>query len=192
MLVTFHATGMNTHICFFEYTNHTLDFDDWKTKVIFQNNKAPFSFAGNSVYATTLQNCRRAGEPRQNNSVLRWKFVEFKKDDGNLSSIENEVSTDPVDMQYDSKDWIVAPSERFHGKLRLVDELGSSIYGVVDVKIVPYFFPSSIELATPSSTFLTNGTIYFLELSGRPGETFLVEKSKSGFLYPKADFAFLN
>ena len=175
-LVSFNATGMNIHICFFEYTNQTLDFDDWKTKVIFQNNKAPFSFAGNSVYATTLQNCRRVGEPRQNNSVLRWKFVEFKKDDGNLSSIENEVSTDPVDMQYDSEDWVVAPSERFNAKLRLVDELGGSVHGAVNVKIVPSdLFSPPIVLATPSSTFLTNGSISSLRLSGKPGESFSVE-----------------
>ena len=172
-LVSFNATGTNTHICFFEYTNHSLDFDEWETKVVFRNNKAPYSFAGNSIYATTLQNCRRPGEPRQNNSVLRWNFVEFKDRDGNASSREKEVTTDPVEIKYNRKDWEVAPGEPFKATLRLIDELGSKVHGVVSVKVVPD--SSLVVLATPSSTFIANGTISFVRLFGKPEDKFSVE-----------------
>ncbi|XP_015776413.1 PREDICTED: uncharacterized protein LOC107354443 [Acropora digitifera] len=172
-LVSFNATGTNTHICFFKYTNQSLDFDEWETKVVFRNNKAPSSFAGNSIYATTLKNCRRPGEPRQNNSVLRWNFVEFKDRDGNASSREKEVSTDPVDMKYNSEDWQVAPGEPFNATLRLIDELGGKVHGVVNVKVVPHSSP--VVLASPSSTFISNGNISFVRLFGKPGDEFAVQ-----------------
>lgn len=179
-LVSFNATGTNTHNCFFTYADPSLDYDDWKTKVVFRANGAPFPFAGNSIYATTLKSCRRAGEGRQNNSVLRWNFIEFRDENGRLTSVKNEVSTDPVDIQYDSTDWDVAPSELFNATLRLVDEIGNSVSGVVNVRIIPYHIPSSVLLHTPSPTFIANGSISYIRLVGEPGEKFSVELSYLG------------
>ena len=179
-LVSFNATGTNTHNCFFEYTDPSVDYDEWKTKVVFQGNKAPFPSAGNSIYATTLKNCRRAGEPRQNNSVLRWKFVEFKDQNGSTNSVKDEVVTDPVNMLCDSADWDVAPSEVFNASVQLFDELGNSVLGIVHVKIIPHQIPSSIALATASSMFVSNGSISYLKLIGTSGEKFSVELNYMG------------
>ncbi|KAJ7363215.1 hypothetical protein OS493_011496 [Desmophyllum pertusum] len=174
--VGFNATGTNTHICFFGYSDSSVDYDDWKTKVVFQGNKAPYYAAGNSVYATTLKNCRQAGEPRQNNSVLRWKFVEFKDASGKRTSLTKEVTTDPVNIEYDSTDWEVAPSEVFNASVTLLDEIGNSVVGIVNVKIVP----SSVILFTSSPLFIANGSISYLTLIGKTGENFSVELSFMG------------
>ena len=179
-LVGFNATGTNTHTCFFAYTDSSLDFDDWKTKVVFQGNKAPYSSAGKSVFATTLKNCRRAGEPRQNNSVLRWKFIEFKHQNGQNSSMRDEVATDPVDIQYNSSDWDVAPSELFNATVRLLDEISNSVLGTVSIKIIPLQVPSYVRLFSPSAIFVANGSISYLRLVGKPGETFSVELNYMG------------
>ena len=170
-LVSFNATGTNTHACFFGYADSSLDYDNWKTKVVFQRNQAPYTYLGNSVYATTLKNCRRAGEPRQNNSVLRWKFVEFKDQNGRRSSIKDEVTTDPVDIQYDRADWDVAPSEVFNATVRLLDEIGNSVLGIVNVKIIPHQ-KAYVVLYTPSTSFIANGSISYLTLVGKSGEKF--------------------
>ncbi|KAL9973300.1 hypothetical protein ACROYT_G019732 [Oculina patagonica] len=179
-LVGFNATGKNTHVCFFGYSDSSVDYDDWKTKVVFQGNKAPYYAAGNAVYATTLKNCRQAGEPRQNNSVLRWKFVEFRDANGVRISRRKEVATDPVDIEYNSADWKVAPSEVFNASVELLDEIGNSVVGVVVVKIIPQPKSSSVELYTPSPLFIANGSISYLKLAGKAGEKFSVEISYLG------------
>ena len=179
-LVGFNATGINTHICFFGYSDSSVDYDEWKTKVVFQGNKAPYYAAGNSVYATTLKNCRHAGEARQNNSVLRWKFVEFKDADGKRAPFSKEVSTDPVDIEYDRSDWNVAPSEVFKASVSLLDEIGNSVVGILMVKVNPQHKPSSVELDTSSPLFVANGSISNLKLVGVIGEKFSVELNYMG------------
>ena len=179
-LVGFNATGTNTHICFFGYSDLSVDYDEWKTKVVFQGNKAPYYAAGNSVYATTLKNCRKAGEARQNNSVLRWKFVEFKDADGKRAPLTKEVSTDPVDIDYDRSDWDVAPSEVFNASVSLLDEIGNSVAGILMVKVNPLHKPSSVELDTSSPLFVANGSISNLKLVGNIGEKFSVELNYMG------------
>ena len=171
-LVGFNATGTNTHICFFGYSDNSVDYDEWKTKVVFKGNKA--TFAGNSVFSTTLQNCRRAGEPRQNNSVLRWKFVEFRNADGKRTSVAKEVATDPVNIEYDREDWQVAPSEVFNASVSLLDEIGNSVVGIVNVKIIPLQKPSSVQLDTTSPLFIANGSISYVTFVGKTGEKFSV------------------
>lgn len=179
-LVGFNATGTNTHICFFGYSDSSVDYDEWETKVVFQGNKAPYFAAGNSVYATTLKNCRQAGEARQNNSVLRWKFVEFKDADGKRTSLTKEVSTDPVDIHYDRSDWDVAPSEVFNASVSLLDEIGNSVVGILMVKVNPLHRPSSVELSTSSPLFVANGSISNLKLVGNISEKFSVELNYMG------------
>ena len=179
-LVGFNATGTNTHGCFFAYALPSLDFDDWETKVIFRGNQAPFSSAGNSVFVTTLRGCRRIGEPRQNNSVLRWKFVEFQDQYGKRSSLKDEVATDPVDIQYDTAEWNVAPSERFNATVRLLDELGNSVVGIINVEVIPLHQSSKVSLYPASSMFVANDTISHLAMAGKSGEKFSVELKYMG------------
>lgn len=172
-LVGFNATGINTHICFFGYSDASVDFDDWETRVVFQGNKA--AFAGNSVYATTLKNCRRAGEPRLNNSVLQWKFVEFRNADGQKTFLTKEVTTEPVKIEFDREDWSVAPSEVFNASLSLLDEIGNSVVGSINVKVIPLQDQSSVYLHASSPLFIANGSVSNVKLAGKAGEKFSVK-----------------
>ena len=143
-LVNFNATGTNIHACFFGYSNSSMDYNDWNTSVIFKDNTASL---GKSVYATTLENCRRAGETRSNNRVLRWTFVKYRRQGENNAS---EVATDPVELWAKKKDWEVAPGEVFNATVILRDEVQNSVSGVVDVSIIS----SSVNLGIHLSPFL--------------------------------------
>ncbi|KAJ7363190.1 hypothetical protein OS493_011471 [Desmophyllum pertusum] len=172
-LVVFNATGIDTHECFFGYEDDKIEFKDWKTSVIFQGNRAIDDGKGNSVYATTLTNCRRPGESRRNNTVLLWDFIQFKKLDGNVTTRENEVATDAIGIFYEKTDWEVAPGELFNATVKLIDEIGNSVNEIIDVNIVS---PGhSVKLNTSSPLFLTaDGNISYLRLAGKPGSLFSV------------------
>ena len=143
-LISFNATGTNIHTCFFGYSNSSMDYNDWNISVIFYDNTASL---GKSVYVSTLENCRRAGERRRNNSVLKWRFVKYIRPGQNN---EPEVVTDPVDLWSKKKDWEVAPGEVFSPRVMLFDEVGNLVPGVVNVSIIS----SSVSLAIPSPAFL--------------------------------------
>ena len=172
-MVAFNATGVDIHDCFFAYED-ARDFQYWNTSVIFQGNEAVDDKKGNSIYATTLQNCRRPGESRQDNTVLKWKFIHFKTLDGKISSRKNEVTTDAVDLHFDREDWEVAPGEVFNASVELVDEIGNTVVGIVDINIdVPEKAPA-VKLGTTSTVFLADGQISSLSLTGKPGSVFTV------------------
>ena len=174
-LISFNATGTSIHACFFAYVNSSIDFvDDWNTSVIFNGNRASL---GQSVYATTLENCRRAGESRQNNSVLRrWKFVKFINSWHQNNSLE--IATDPVKISYLKKDWSVAPGEIFDATVKLLDEVMNSVPGVINVTISS----SSVHVDNSrSSLFVTSGgKIKQISLTGQEGVMFSVELSHVG------------
>ena len=172
--VDFNATGVDTHECFFGYTDEKVDFNNWKTSVIFQGNRAVDDGKGNSVYATTLSYCRRPGESRQDNDVLKWKSIQFKTLDGNVTSRDSEVATDAIDMSYEPNDWKVAPGEVFNATVKLIDEIGNSVIGIVEVDINVPENSSPVKLDTTSSYFLTDGHISHLRLAGKPGSLFTV------------------
>ena len=172
--VDFNATGVNTHECFFGYTDEKVDFNNWETTVIFEGNRAVDDGKGKSVYATTLRYCRRPGESRQNNTVLKWKIIQFKTLDGKVTSRDSEVATDAIDMNYERDDWVVAPGEAFNATVKLIDEIGNSVVGIVDVDINFPENSSPVKLDTTSSLFLTGGHISHLRLAGKPGSLFTV------------------
>ena len=169
--VDFNATGVNTHECFFGYTDEKVqfDFNDWNISVVFQGNRAVDEGKGNSVYATTLSYCRRPGESRRHNIVLKWKFIKFKFLNGTVTSRDREVATDAIDMNFERDDWVVAPGEVFNATVILIDEIGNSVVGIVDVDI-----SSPAKLDTTSSLFLADGHISYLRLAGKPGSLFNV------------------
>ena len=172
-MVAFNATGVDIHDCFFGYED-ARDFQYWNISVIFQGNEAVDDRKGNSIYATTLKNCRRPGESRQDNTVLKWKFIHFKTLDGKISSRKNEVTTDAVDLLFDPKDWEVAPGEIFNARVELVDEIGNTVVGIVDIDIhVPEKAPA-VKLGTTSTVFLADVQISSLSLTGEPGSVFTV------------------
>ena len=170
-LVSFNATGTNVYTCFFGYSDSSVDYNEWKTTVIFKDNKSRNNASGKSVYATTLKSCWQAGENRQNNSVLRWKFVKFKNLPENFRSFSGEVATDPVVIEYVKSDWEVAPGEVFNATVKLYDEVKNLVPGIIDIVIKP----PSVRLNNPSSLFLTTGQITNITLRGRVGSIFSVE-----------------
>ena len=174
-LVSFNATGSDNQACFFGYLNSSKDYDEWNTTVIFKDNIASL---GKSVYATTLKNCRRAGESRQQNKVLKWSFVKFENPTQNVStSLLQEVATDPVEIRHNKTDWEVAPGEVFNATVQLFDEVGNPVPGIVNVSIKS----SSVRLINPSSLFLaTDGKIEHIGLRGEKGIVFSVRLSYIG------------
>ncbi|PFX34315.1 hypothetical protein AWC38_SpisGene798 [Stylophora pistillata] len=173
-MVAFNATGVDIHDCFFGYEDEQKDFQNWETSVLFEGNEAVDAKKGNSVYATTLQNCRQPGESPNNNKVLKWKFIHFKTSDGKNSSRKEEVATDAVDILFDRKDWEVAPGEVFNAKVQLVDEINNTVVGIVNIHIDSPDKAKPVKLGTTSSVFLTDGSISFLSLAGEPGSAFTV------------------
>ena len=171
-LVSYNSTGADMQACFFGYSDSSKDFNHWNTTVVFRDNNASL---GHAVYATTLKNCRRAMESRQHNSVLKWKFIKFANKPLNSTSLRHIVATDPVDIVHHESDWEVSPGEVFDATVKLFDEVGNLISGIVDVSVEN----PSVKLANPSSTpFLTTeGKITNISLSGDVGSSFTVKLS---------------
>ena len=58
-------SGLHVHACFFAYEVKHVDYRNWRTRVVFEGNKAASEASGKSFYATTLKNCIRANETRR-------------------------------------------------------------------------------------------------------------------------------
>lgn len=185
--ISYNATGMDTGSCFFAYENSSSlgNFGEWQTQITFQDNQAPDDSSGHSVFATTLKNCRMAGESRTNNSVLHWKFIKYittagvNATDGTpLNHRRSEIATEPIDISYVANDWKVSPNQFFSPMVKLVDEQGNPVSGVVNVLIsaTTGSNASAVHLRTPSSLFLapSDGNVTGLELGGEVGRNFSV------------------
>ena len=184
-LESYNATDTNMpYTCFFGYSNSSVDYNEWNTTVTFKDNKctSPHNASGRSVYATTLTSCWQARENLRHNSVLRWKFVKFKNLPENFTSFSGEVATDPVDIEHENSDWEVAPGEVFDATVKLYDEVNNLVPGIINIVINP----PSVRLNSPSSLFLTNGTITNITLRGREGSSFSVKLNCiGGYLFRK-------
>ena len=111
IFVNFKAIGSNLHHCFFSYEEPDVDYKHWQTEIVFRGNQAPAVETGMSLYATTLVNCRRVGEKRGHNSAMEWGIIKYIDSSGNKSTVQREVSTDPIDIRFNSTDWNVAPGQ---------------------------------------------------------------------------------
>ena len=172
--VSFNATGAHLHRCFFVYEDLFEDFDNWDVEIVFRGNRAPTAQSGNSVYATTLMNCRRVGEHRSNNTVLNWKTVKFFDELGNDTNPKTEVSTDAINILYNSSDWHVAPGQTFNASVDLIDEKGNVVYGIVHVDVSSSEGSSNVELGTPSPLFLSNRGVPNVQITGKEKAPFNV------------------
>ncbi|KAJ7363226.1 hypothetical protein OS493_011508 [Desmophyllum pertusum] len=173
-LVSFNSTGTNIYTCFFGYSNQSADYDDWDATVIFKDNKAP---QGKAIYVTTLKTCWKPGESRQNNSVLRWKFVKFENLPANFSNFSGEVATDPMYIKHEKGDWQVAPGEVFNPSVQLFDEVENPVSGIIDIVIKS----PKVKLVNPSSLFLaSDGKLIKISLCGIRGSNFSVELKSMG------------
>lgn len=100
--------NMHDHRCFFVYEKSGVSYENWKTTVKFQDNHAP------TVYATTLMNCDSLEDRKRKhiyNQILEWPFVEFCKKNGSAGDAKREISTDPINITCDRKDWKVSPGQ---------------------------------------------------------------------------------
>ena len=167
-LESYNATDTNMpYTCFFGYFNSSIEYNKWNTTIIFKDNTSPHNALGKSVYATTLKSCWQAGENRQHNSVLRWKFVKFTNSSGHFTNFSSEIATDPVDIVHVRRDWEVAPGEVFNATVKLLDEVMNLVPGIINVVVKS----PTVSLHNPS-LFLTTGKIMNITLRGREGSNF--------------------
>ena len=171
--ISYGVSGDNPNACFLAYEDRWSGFDDWDTRVIFQDNQALDNSSGHSVFATSLKKCRRTGETRLNNSVLDWKFIEYIR----LNQTDKrEVATNPVDIVYRRDDWYVSPSEVFNPVVQLRDEKDNPVRGIIKVSVMNStrgIDSTSVHLQTPS-LFVADGKIPRLKLGGDTGGEFTV------------------
>ena len=172
--VSFNATGVSLQTCFFVYEEQFLDFDNWDVEIIFKGNNAPSIQSGNSIYATTLLNCRRVGEPRSNNSVLEWKTVKFYEKSGNETTAKMEVSTDAININYNATDWQVAPGQVFNASAKLINEKGNAVHGIIQVGVGSSKGSSDAQIGTASSLFLSDEGISNVQIIGKERALFNV------------------
>ena len=156
-VVAFKTTELKTRQCFLAYNNSFSleNVTEWQTKIVFKGNQVLASGGGDSVFASTLQGCRQNGQPRRNNMSLEWPNV-IQYQDSNKSTKE-QISTDPILIQFNEKEWIVSPSEVFDATIQLIDEKNSSVLGVVKVTIIDEHDQNtagSVRLGTASHLFL--------------------------------------
>jgi len=176
-VVAFKTTELGTRPCFVAY-NGSFSLENvtkWQTKIVFNDNKALAHGGGYSVYASTLQGCRQVGQPRINNKSLEWHNV-FQYQDLNSSPGE-QISTDPVLINFNENDWEVSPSERFDATVQLIDEKNSFVLGVVNINIINE--KKDVTLGTASDLFLIQGDtspkIKNLHLKGKEHSKFKVQ-----------------
>lgn len=169
-LVSFNSNGVKIHKCFFTYEVEDVDFNDWKTEIIFQGNTVgDASFAtnssGRSVFASTLRDCRRIGETRENNTALEWKFIKYLNKNGTEVSIKGEVVTEPIDIIFKEAEWQVSPGQVFNASLSLFDEKKNRVYGIIQVNVKEN--NSKVKLGVPSPLFLVYDKIVGLSFLGK-------------------------
>ena len=151
-VVAFETTELNTRACFLAY-NDTVTVPSvrkWDTcKITFDSNIAAVG-GGNSIYATSLQSCRETGDGRINNKSFEWGFIEYIKEHGS-PNISEEISTDPIIIEFNRDEWQVSPGEKFEATIKLIDEKNSLVEGVVKVSLDA---ESNAKLGIPSPLLL--------------------------------------
>ena len=182
-VVAFNTTSLKTRGCFIAYNNSFDSIDqvaEWQSKIVFRGNKVQTIGGGDSVYASTLQGCRRNLQPRINNESLEWpNIIEYQDSDS-----EREISTDPIEINFIDSEWDVSPSELFDASVQLIDEKNHSVLGVVKLTIInegDQTAAGNVVLGTVSHLFLVQGNesskISNLHLEGKEGSSFSIEIS---------------
>ena len=138
--------------------------DNVNISVIFKDNKA---VRGNSIFVSTLRNvCVYDGK-----SILEMA----NKTKLNLA----EIATDPVDIQYNQTDWVVAPGEVFNPTVRVLDEVHNHLQGTCDV-VITSVTPSGKRLDRSSLFRITNASLSGIRLVGEQGSNYSVVLSCFG------------
>eukprot|EP00795_Rhopilema_esculentum_P000238 gene238-9878_t len=165
----FTSTKLATSRCFFRYEKQVeLDPSAWNCKVRFINNTAPDA-TGSSIFASTLEMCRQAGEPRMNNTAFEWPNVFEYSNKPDVNS--PEIVTEAIQLFNNRAEWNAQPSIPFTASVTLLDEKGNSVYGTVKVNITSDEDPK-IHLDPPNNVFLIKDAMHDIRLVGSVGKPF--------------------
>ena len=164
--VAFQTTELQSSSCFIRYKDSKLEPFKWPVNVTFRQNSAPPG-TGNSIYTSTLQFCRSAGESRVNPTALMWPFIKYEG-----SSIYPEIATNPIYLNFNKDQWNVSPYLPFSPDVILLDERNQSVYGSVKIKITSNH---GVDLDPPNYSFYVHNQIAGLKLMGKALSNFSVE-----------------
>ena len=191
LLVGLKTTALNTHPCFVSYDEEE-DFnpDNWDVSVEFEGNRSPNNASGHSVFATTLQYCRRPGENRINNTALEWNTFHYNAN-GRKSDMVHEIVTEAVEMVVNKTEWNVTDDKNFSPTLKLFDEKYNSVYGIISIN---FNAKSQVVLEPPSAYYLVKDRIQFLVIQGKPGTNYSVNLStvNSQLVFKEIDKAYVE
>ena len=177
--VSFETTELSTSGCFIRYENNQLDPDLWPVSVIFSGNEAP-NGTGNSVYASTLQHCRRAHEYRNQVKALNWTSIKYLKNKNGYA----EIVTNAIDIQIKEDQWDAYPFLPFNPDITLLDERSQSVYGSIRLSL-----SETVKLDPPNNVFLIRNKLARLRITGNSFSRFMFQfSSTSGQIFKSPVF----
>ena len=141
------------------------DPDKFPARVNFISNVASPS-SGNAIFATSVAGCRRWGDPKYNNSVLRWNISNFSQ------NMEPAIVTGPVKIETDRSYWKAVPGVYFKPGVILRDEHWNSVFGTIRVT-VKYVTKGWVRLSG-SNVFVVKDKITGIALRGTENAKFSV------------------
>ena len=148
--VSFNTTELTTSCCFIRYETELLDPNQWLVSVTFSGNKAPHG-TGNSVFASTLQYCRRPYEYRNDFNALNWTSIKYL----NNTNRQAEIVTDAVNIQVKERQWEPYPFLPFSPDVTLLDEKNQSVFGSIKLQ----FYSNTVQLELPNDVFFNSEQI---------------------------------
>ena len=122
---------MYNYSCCIVLGDHDIDDaepDKFPARMNFVSNFAAPS-SGNAIFATSVAPCRRRGDPKYNNTVLRWNIFNFSQNE------EPAIVTSPIKIETDRRYWEAIPGEYFSPRVVLRDEHWNSVYGTIRVTV---------------------------------------------------------
>ena len=177
--VSFETTELSTSGCFIRYENKQLDPDLWSVTVIFSGNEAP-NGTGNSVYASTLQHCRRAHEYRNQVEALNWTSIKYLRNKNGYA----EIVTNAIDIQIKEDQWDAYPYLPFNPDITLLDERSQSVYGSIKISL-----NETVKLDPPNNVFLIRNKLARLRITGESYSRFMFQfSSTSGQIFKSPIF----
>ena len=177
--VSFNTTELTKSVCFIRYENELQDPDRWLVSVTFSGNKAP-NGSGNSVFASTLQYCRRAYEYRNGFNTLNWTSIKYL----NNTNGQAEIVTDAVNIQVEESQWHAHPFLPFSPDVTLLDEKNQSVFGSVKLE-----FNGTVKLEPPNDVFLIRNKLARLRITGKTNSRFMFRfSSTSGQIFKSRDY----
>ena len=178
--VSFNTTELTTNGCFIRYEKELLDPNQWLVSVTFSGNKAPDG-AGNSVFASTLQYCRRRHEYRNDFDALNWTSIKYL----NNTNGQAEIVTDAVNIQVKEDQWNPYPFVPFSPDVTLLDEKNQSVFGSIKLQ----FHNNTVQLEPPNYVFLIRNKLARLRITGKAQYRFMFRFSTtSGQIFKSRSF----